>query len=258
MNPLQNSARICSGTLMGNELFRTEDDFGFVVVTQRGDKRVMSFDSLLEQSSVIMTKLYYLHHEYTQVMLLGLLFVDARHITLLGLGGGGLAHCLSHFYPQIVTQVVELRKLVIDVAYEWFNLPRVPNLQVTQCDARQYMFDIQSASTDIIFSDLYEAEGMSDCQAQLDYIENCSRALTDHGCLIINYHSLADKNTYTGKIKALFAEVYLIDMINGNSIMFCCKNTVPFSNEKKSERAETLVQHVKMPLMYYYRQLQRL
>jgi len=96
-------------------------------------------------------------------------------------------------------------------------------------------------------------------QTQLDFIESCSKALTDHGCLILNYHTLADNNAYTiSKIKALFAEVYLVDMVNGSNIMFCCKNTVPYSDEAISERAEALVQHVKIPLKYYYRQLQRL
>ena len=95
MKPLQHGARINHGRLMGKELYRTEDSDGLIVVTQRGNKRLLSFGSRLEQSSVLMDKPYYLIHEYTQIMLLGLLFVDARHITLLGLGGGGLAHCLS-------------------------------------------------------------------------------------------------------------------------------------------------------------------
>ena len=79
---------------MGKEIFRTEDDIGVIVVFQRANKRILSFDYSLEQSCVYMEKPYYLAHEYTQAMLLGLLFVDAKHVTLLGLGGGGLVHCL--------------------------------------------------------------------------------------------------------------------------------------------------------------------
>ena len=103
---------------MGKELYRIEDDEGSIVVTQRGNKRLLSFGSRFEQSSVLMGKPWYLIHEYTQIMLLGLLFVDARRITLLGLGGGGLVHCLSHYFSQSTIQVVEIRQAVIDIAYD--------------------------------------------------------------------------------------------------------------------------------------------
>lgn len=257
MKSLHHGTRINSGTTMGKELYRVEDDMGYVVVTRRGDKRVLSFDSALEQSSVLMTKPYYLTHEYTQAMLLGLLFMDAEHITLLGLGGGGLAHCLSHYYPAIRLQVVELRQAVIDVAYEWFNLPHKSQLQVIQCDAVKYLSDIRPGCTDIIFSDLYLADGMSECQAQQVYIENGYNALTDSGCLVINYHVMPDKESVMMlRLRALFSQIYTCDVINGNQLLFCSKHSVPFSDEVLAERAEGLVQQVKMPLMYYCRQLQ--
>ena len=86
---------------MGKELYRTEDADGSIIVTQRGNKRLLSFGSKLEQSSVLMGNPHYLIHEYTQIMLLGLIFADTRHITVLGLGGGGLAHSLSHFLSAV-------------------------------------------------------------------------------------------------------------------------------------------------------------
>ena len=139
MKPLQHGDRSRHGTLMGKELFRTEDDEGSIVVTQRGNKRLLSFGSMLEQSSVLTGKPYYLINEYTQIMLLGLIFVDGREITLLGLGGGALAHCLSHYFPQSTIQVVEIRQAVIDVAYDWFDLSRIDNLQVVNGDALHFL-----------------------------------------------------------------------------------------------------------------------
>ena len=258
MKSLQHGARACYGTLMGKELYRVKDDMGFVVVTQRGDKRVLSFNSMLEQSSMLMTKPYYLTHEYTQIMLLGLLFVEAGHMTLLGLGGGSLAHCLSHFYPQRIMQVVELRQAVIDVAYEWFNLPKVPNLQVKQYDAKKYLSEA-AGSTDIIFSDLYEAEAMSGCQMQQEFIEDSYRILSEYGCLVINYHSMPDKDEpVMCRLAELFSEIYLCDVINGNHILFCTKKCFSISDDAMNQRAEALVQLFKMPLMYYYRKLEKL
>jgi spermidine synthase len=260
LKPLQHGARINYGRLRGKELYRTEDSDGLIVVTQRGNKRLLSFGSRLEQSSVLMGKPYYLIHEYTQIMLLGLLFVDARHITLLGLGGGGLAHCLSHFLPQTVIRVVEIRQAVIDIAYEWFELPRLDNLQVFNDNAMHYVSRPGQASTDIIFSDLYEAAGMSACQAQQEFIVACYQALSESGCLVINFHHKPHPGSLQmDTIERLFGEIIVYDSEDlpegQNSIMFCCKGAVALHQPEVNWRAESLTKLMKMPLMQYYRHL---
>lgn len=260
MKPLQHGARINHGSLMGKELYRTEDSDGLIVVTQRGNKRLLSFGSRLEQSSVLMGKPYYLIHEYTQIMLLGLVFVDASHITLLGLGGGGLAHCLSHFFPQSTIRVVEIRQAVIDIAYEWFELPRLDNLQVVNDDAMHYVSKLGQATTDIIFSDLYEAAGMSACQAQQAFIVACYQALSESGCLVINFHHKPHPGSFQmDTIESFFSEIVVYDSEDlpggRNSIMFCCKSVVALHQPEVNWRAESLTKLVKLPLMQYYRHL---
>ena len=86
MKPIEHGTRSGYGTLMGKELYRIEDGDGVIVVTQRGNKRLLSFGSALEQSSVLITLPHYLIHQYTQTMLLGLLFVDV--FQGIDLGGG--------------------------------------------------------------------------------------------------------------------------------------------------------------------------
>ena len=245
---------------MGKVLYRISDSEGSIVVTQRGNKRLLNFDSRFEQSSVLMPRPYYLVHEYTQVMLLGLLFVDARRITLLGLGGGALAHCLSHYYPESTIQVVEIRQAVIDIAYEWFDLPRQDNLQVINDDASNYMAKLEQDSTDIIFSDLYEAEGMSACQAQQDFIVDSYHALCESGCLVLNFHNKPHQGSLLmDTIESFFSEIIVYDSAESlgqrNSIMFCCKATVALHQADVNWRAELLTKRLKMPLMHYYRDL---
>jgi len=261
LKPLLHGARINHGRLMGKELYRTEDSDGLIVVTQRGNKRLLSFGSRLEQSSVLMGKPYYLIHEYTQIMLLGLLFVDARHITLLGLGGGGLAHCLSHFFPQSTIRVVEIRQAVIDIAYEYFELPRLENLQIVNDDAMHYVSKLGQATTDIIFSDLYEANGMSACQAQQEFIVACYQALSESGCLIINFHHKPHPGSLQmDTIESFFSEIVVYDSEDlpggRNSIMFCCKSAVALHQPEVNRGAESMAKLMKMPLMQYYRHLE--
>lgn len=241
---------------MDKELCRFEDSLGAIIVSQRGDKRVLSFDAGLEQSSLLMSRPYYLSHEYTQIMLLGLLFGEARHMTILGLGGGGLAHCLSHYYPQVQIQAVEVRQAVIDIAYEWFDLPQCPNLQVNCANALIYMRSAKAGSTDLILSDLYEAKVMSEVQTHLSFVESCYKALSDQGWIVFNFHELPEKDSpIMQKICSLFAEVYVCDVYKGNWVMFCGKAESEFGKTELAERAKTLAKKVEMPLMYYFKQL---
>jgi spermidine synthase len=246
---------------MGKELYRTEDGDDPVVVTQRGNKRLLSFGSRLEQSSVLMDKPHYLIHPYTQIMLLGLLFGDSGRMTLLGLGGGALAHSLSHYFPGSTIQVVEIRQDVIDIAYEWFALPRLENLHIVNADALPYLSKLKQHSTDIIFSDLYAAEGMSACQAQQEFITAAFTALSERGCVVINFHRKPHADSVLMKtIESLFPEIIVHDseeLSDGtrNSIMFCCKRAVALHQPNLNRRAEALTKFVNMPLMQYYREL---
>lgn len=262
MKPIQHGARSCHGTLMGKELYRIEDETGSILVTQRGNKRLLSFGSGLEQSSVLMNMPHYLIHQYTQIMLLGLLFSDAGRMSVLGLGGGALAHCLGHYFPDAAIEVVEIRQAVIDIAYDWFDLPRRDHLHVINADAMHYLSKLEQGATDIIFSDLYVAEGMSACQAQLAFIHAGFTALSEQGCLVLNFHQRPDQDSeLMVAIKRLFSEIIIHDAeaLPGqrlNSIMFCCKRAIDLHTPEVNWRAELLTKQVKMPLMQYYRALQ--
>lgn len=258
MKAIQHIARICAGTTMGRELFRCEDEMGLILVTQRGGKRVLSFGTGLEQSSVLIDRPAYLTHEYTQIMLFGMLFVEARHITLLGLGGGGLVHCLSHFYPQCQLQVVELRQQVIDVARNWFELPRTEQIDLHCGDAARYIARAPDAHSDLILSDLYEGDGMSEVQASAFYIRNCARHLTEKGVMVLNFHQLpAPQSELMQAINEQFAEVFVCDVFSGNFVMFCLKMPLQSSLSDMLPEAKSLSRQLEMPLLYYFRQLRR-
>jgi len=244
---------------MGKELFRVEDEYGLMLVTQYDDKRVLSFDSSLEQSSVYMSKRYYLSHEYTQIMLLGFLFVDAKNITILGLGGGGLPLCLIHCFPQCEINVAELRQSVIDIAYDWFELPRIDRLKVYCADAYDYLQAQAKESTDLIMSDLYVADGMSEAQAQISFIESAYNALSRRGCLVINFHHLPESDSLLmQKVHNVFNAVYVCDVFKGNRVVFCCKNAEEIACNDLKLKVRALVEMVEIPLMYYVKQLKML
>lgn len=86
------------------EIYRSTDALGEFIVSQCDNKRAMSFASSLQQSSVFIDKPHYFIHEYTQIMLLGRVFSQAKHITILGLGGGGFCAIRLGFYSVIFSK----------------------------------------------------------------------------------------------------------------------------------------------------------
>jgi len=257
MKPLQHGVRINRASILGRELYRSEDSEGVIVVSERGNRRLLSFGSYFEQSCVALDQPAYLVHEYTQVMLLGVLFSEPRRMLLLGLGGGGLVHCLGRYYPESSIQVVELRQAVIDIAYDWFDLPRQDNLQVINDDAMHYLAGLRQDSCDIIFSDLYEAGGMSACQAQQDFIFSCYRVLSESGCLVLNFHHKPYRGSVLmDSINSLFDKIIVHESGEQNCIMFCCKSAVALHAPELDTRAEALVKRVAMPLLHHYRKLE--
>ena len=255
MKSSQSRSRI-SVNSSNKELCRIEDDYGSVVVTQKGDRRVLSFDSSLEQSSIDMSRPHYLAHEYTQIMLLGLLFVSPKNITILGLGGGGLVHCLHHSYPQSDIQVAELRQSVIDVAYQWFNVPQTEKINIICTDAFEFLKSLSFESTDLILSDLYEAKGMSEVQAQLEFISVACNSLSQQSCLVLNFHHMPQEDEALMKyIKQIFNQVYVCDVFKGNRVVFCCKSNELLDQDQLKLRIKELTQTVEMPLMYYFKQM---
>ena len=255
-NSYNPASRVCTGDTGVIELFRVEDSYGLLRVTQRGDKRILSFGSGLEQSSMYMNKRHYLSHEYTKIMLLGFLFTDAKNISILGLGGGGLAHCLLHYFPQCKINIIELRQLVIDIAHDWFELPKKDSLKIYCIDAYDYLQSQNRESTDLIMSDLYVADGMSQVQAQVSFIESSYKVLNEQGCLVVNFHHLPEADSLLmQKIHGLFNTVFICDVFKGNKVIFCCKRTEKIALSELKLKVKALVKIVEIPLMYYVKQL---
>jgi len=241
---------------MLKELYRTEDKYGELVVTEQGEKRILSFASSLQQSAIYIEKPHRLVHEYTQIMLLGMMFNKAKNIVVLGLGGGGLVHCLNYYFPKVVLQAVDIRQSVIDIAYQWFNLPENSNINVHCNDAANYIQQIETGSVDIIFSDLYEAQGMSDIQLQAAFISNSYKSLGENGCMVINFHSLPDEESSVIKqVREQFSAVYMCDVFKGNWIVFCIKSELSLDNSDLKTHAVNLGKKMELPMKYFYKQL---
>nr|WP_284047968.1 methyltransferase domain-containing protein [Marinobacter sp. ATCH36] len=195
--------------------------------------RVMTFDSVFEQSKIDRRRPHLPVHEYSRAMLLPVAFVRPSHVTILGLGGGVMASALLHLLPDCRVHAVELRPSVLQVAREYFSLPDSANLSLTIGDARDALGNAPNSSTDFILADLYSSERMSPTQAQREFIRQCSRALSDNGWLAINYHRTPDINgPFFRQLRGEFAVLLLFKSKTNNTVIFASKRPFELLHSK--------------------------
>lgn len=210
--------------ISGKEIFRTYDELGPIQVFDDGAKRYLSFGEGDEQSCVLKAEPHLLQHEYTRAMLLPFLFSQPRDALLVGLGGGALVNCLLHHFPELALRVVELRHAVVKIARKYFELPRLDRLTIIEQDIAEYLEEKGQPKTDILFSDIYDAEGMAPQYFEPWYIEACAAMLSDEGWLVLNCWEEHRGDHHT--LHALtenFAQVFTCTVSTGNWIIMASK-----------------------------------
>lgn len=209
----------------GQLIYETRDAQGAILVFDQRRHRVLTFDSVFEQSKIDRRKPHLPVHEYNRAMLLPLVWDTPRHATVLGLGGGVLVNALHHLLPDCCIHAVELRPQVVDVAREFFALPDSDRIRITIGDARPALRRMADAGTDLILTDLYDADRMSPAPAQRRFFDQCERVLSDEGWLAVNYHRLPDLDgPLFDHIQRLFASVLLFRSRTNNFVLYASKH----------------------------------
>ena len=211
----------------GEIIDHRRDALGPIQVVDYRRHRVLNFDSIFEQSKIDRRTPHLPVHEYNRAMLLPIVFGEPERATVLGLGGGVMVSGLNHLLPDCEIHAVELRQEVLNVAREYFSMPETDNIKVTIADARHALLNMKEASTDLILADLYDANRMSTAQSGRQFVENCSRVLSDTGCLVINYHQPPEPNSPLFKqLRGRFSTLFSFQSKTNNTIVYCSKRPI--------------------------------
>ncbi|MBF6058878.1 MULTISPECIES: spermidine synthase [Thiomicrorhabdus] len=150
------------------------DQYGLIEVVENRSTRKLYFDTPIEQSCIYRNAPMTLNFEYQQkiVSLVNEHFQNRKQpknyrVLMLGMGGGSMAHNLYHSLPNVQITIVELRQIVIDAAYRYFQLPNVPEIESIQADAIEYILELALDCDDnplfqydAILVDIFDAEGL--------------------------------------------------------------------------------------------------
>ena len=225
--------------LPGCEIHRCYDPWGPIHVCENGNLRYLTFGEGGDQSCVDRANPARPVFEYTQAMLLALLFnPQPRHLTLLGLGAGALTNSLLHLLPDANITVVELREAVAEVARRWFWLPNSDKLELEICDARDFMrYDPPAA--DMLFCDIYLDNGMDDGMLREKMLAACYECLSDDGILVLNLwdQGKGQHPRAREKLSHYFGDASLFCPVGGgNLIAFAFKGGMPVINARRMQQ----------------------
>lgn len=222
--------------MQGTEIYRGYDAYGVVQVLDDGNRRFLSFGSDDEQSCILKDQPAIPQMDYLRAMLLVLLFTTPKRVLVLGLGGGALNSCLHHAFPELRQEIVELRPEVIRVAQRFFQLPRGKRLILHTMDAQNYLDSEPPSEHDIIFSDIYDDQGVSAQQHDPAYLHECYERLRPKGWLVLNSWKEHRADALLEQLKSQFAQVHTCTTQDGNWVLFAGKSAV-FPNQSQLKQA---------------------
>ena len=239
----------------GKCILSTADEHGPIYVYQTKTSRILSFDGKIYQSCMKLNNINGIHLGYTQAMMAGLLFIPTvKTATVMGLGAGSMAKNLLSSFSKLNVHAIEYREAVAKTAKEYFYLPDTDRLFIHIDNAVNYMKNTVIKS-DIIFSDLYNSQGMEPKQIQLSYLRDCKNALNKHGVLVLNIcHTTLNLREELDELLAFEFENQLLcfEVDSGNTIVLAFKNDIPSINrEELLTRGQCLQEQMNIPIERY-------
>jgi len=203
---------------------RVEDEYGGITVIDDKNYRILSFDSIFEQSKMRKNAPALPVHNYIKAMLMAVVLTCVQRVLVLGLGGGSLVRSLHAYNGEITMDVVELRASVVSVAQHYFCLPDSARVHYLVEDAGGFITQESTEAYDLIFSDLYSADAMSPVQSKDSFLAACAEQLSARGWLVMNYHGpLGCHSSFFHALYALFKAGLYCTAPSGNVVIYASK-----------------------------------
>ena len=136
-------------------LYSDESAYNLIRVVQRGERTALILNSITSAQTIKVEGSAFTGY-YFDDFALGPLLVPARRALVLGMGAGSSISATRLTAPAIEFDAVEIDPKVVEVAEEFFDLPRnAPWLKVYVADARPWLM-AQQGKYDIVQMDLYQ------------------------------------------------------------------------------------------------------
>ena len=220
--------------------------FNLIVVTEdESGLRTLRFGhDGVPQSIVKLGDPEHLELPYASVIPICLAFVQKpRRVLVVGLGGGTVPGYFHSQFPEMVVDVVEIDRDVLDVAKTYCGFTEDARMQVFVEDGRDF---IESCSEryDIIVLDSFDAETIPRHLLTLEFLNAVRLALTPKGIVVANVWGRAINRQYDPMLltyREAFKEVYIFDVpVPGTKIFIALLGRQEMTRDDLFERAREI------------------
>ena len=170
----------------GYEILHTSDSqYHRIAVVQDEESRYLRFDSSF-QSGMYRDDPFRTRFGYSDYLQLPFVYRERTgKVLYIGLGGGSAPKRSWRDFPGVRIDAVELDPEVVDVAYEYFELPRDPRLRVAVEDGRRYV-SANEGPWDVIAVDAFYSDSIPFHLATREFLELAKSRLTPGGLVVTN------------------------------------------------------------------------
>lgn len=233
-----------------------------ITLSEAAGVRYLHFGSEWIQGAMRIAKPYGLELEYQQQMMLPwLLLPRPRRILQLGLGAASLAKFCHRHLPFAQTVVVELDRMVIRAARQWFDLPdEDERLRIVCGDARRFLQRPRcDAFADWLQVDLYDSAARGPVYDDPSFYLECRRALREPGVAAFNLFGSRCGPSLDRIAAAFDGRVMVMDEARGgNRIAVAAVGpAIQLQAPQLSERARAVESRTRLPARRWLTGLRR-
>ena len=170
----------------GYKVLHTKDSqYHRIAVVEDDTTRYLRFDSSF-QSGMYVDDPYKTRFEYSDYLQLPFAYrPSTKRVLYIGLGGGSALKRTWRDFPSVQVDGVEIDPEVVDVAYEFFELPRDPRLKVAVEDGRRFLAQ-NDGPWDVIAIDAFYSDSIPFHLATREFLELARSRLAPGGLIATN------------------------------------------------------------------------
>lgn len=225
------SRKISNAFWQSNTIHEDESIYNYLRVEETEKAIIFSTNVLFGVQSIKLkerglTGMYYDKAMAAPVMAGGT--TKTLDVLILGLGTGTFATQCNNYLPKYNYDGVEIDQKIIDIAYDFFDLP--DNVKTYTEDGRAYIAKCEK-KYDVIMVDAYQDITIPFQMSSIEFFKEVEKHLNDNGVMVVNMNMYSDKkgsivDYLCGTICEVFDSVYVTPAAggSGNVELFASNN----------------------------------
>ncbi|RIA75755.1 spermine/spermidine synthase [Anaeroplasma bactoclasticum] len=207
-------------------IYEGESIYNYLRVEDKSDRVILSTNVLFDVQSIKMKTNEMTHMYYDYALAANSMVQDddgTVDVLILGLGTGTFATESMNYYNNLRIDGVEIDQKIVDLAYEYFDLPKEVNAYTM--DGRSYITNCDK-KYDIIMVDAYQDITIPFQMSSLEFFTIVGDHLNPGGVMVVNMNMKTNKeggivDYLCGTIKNVFNNAYTVDC-GTNRELFAC------------------------------------